>query len=104
MYSSSTPRRTRATFSLCVDTTMPFATGSVQAAKRPRRPRTSTKQTRQEPKAFKLSVAQSLGMFNPAVPAARRMDVPAGADTGCPSMVSATSSKARPLRATGGVP
>ena len=90
MYSSSTPRRTRATRSVCVCTTMPSATGSVQDASSPRRPSTSTRQTRQEPKAFSASVAQSFGMSSPAPRAARMIEVPAGTSTRWPSIAKAT--------------
>ena len=82
---------------------MPSATGSVQDASSPRRPSTSTRQTRQEPKAFSASVAQSFGMSRPALLAARMIDVPTGASTRCPSMVSATVALV-PFVATAGVP
>jgi hypothetical protein len=71
---------------------MPGATGVVQAAGVPARPSISTRQTRQEPKASRLSVAQSLGMVIPAIAAARRIEVPAGAVTARPSMVRVTGS------------
>ena len=83
---------------------MPSRTGSVQDATSPGRPSTSTMHTRQDPKALKLSVAQSLGMSRPAMRAARKMDVPPGTETRCPSMVAPTSGNAWPFGAAGGVP
>ena len=100
MYSSMTPRRILARASVWVRTDMPSRAGSVQAAGMPRRPSISTRQSRQEPKASRLSVAQSFGTGMPAVAAARMTDVPAGTDTGMPSMVSETVSAA----AEAGVP
>ena len=57
---------------------MPGAAVVVQAAGQPLRPSTSTVQRRQEPKASRVSVAQSFGMRIPARPAARSSEVPAG--------------------------
>ena len=48
--------------SLCVRTFMPAATSVVHEAGNPLRPSISTRHTRQEPKAFSVSVAQSFGM------------------------------------------
>ena len=95
-----TPRRTFATVSVWVRTVMPAATGSVQEACRPRRPSTSTRQSRQDPNDSRLSVAQSFGTGMPASMAARMMDVPAGTVTTVPSTVSVTVSRA----SDGGVP
>ena len=64
-------------------TTMPSATGVVQEAGVPPRPSISTRQTRQEPKAFSMSVAQSFGISIPASIAARMIEVPAGTVTAC---------------------
>ena len=61
-YSSSTPRRSLLTASLAVRTFMPAATSVVHEAGNPLRPSISTRQTRQEPKALSVSVAQSFGM------------------------------------------
>ena len=69
---------------------MPSATGVVQEAGVPGRPSISTRQMRQEPNAFMLSVAQSFGMSVPARLAARMIEVPAGTVTLAPSMVSVT--------------
>ena len=69
---------------------MPGATGVVQEAGVPRRPSISTTQRRQEPKASRLSEAQSLGMDMPSSAAARITDVPSGTVTSKPSMVSVT--------------
>jgi hypothetical protein len=44
------------------ETTMPGATGVVQEAGVPARPSISTRQSRQEPKASTMSVAQSFGI------------------------------------------
>ena len=98
-YNSSTLRRSLFTASLAVRTFMPAATSVVQEAGKPLRPSISTRHTRQEPKAFSVSVAQSFGMSPPAIAAARMMDVPAGTVTGTPSISSVTGS---PLAA--GVP
>ena len=46
---------------VCVCTTMPGMTGVVQEAGVPARPSISTRQSRQEPKASTMSVAQSFG-------------------------------------------
>src|SRR5262245_1333815 len=82
----------RSSVSERVRTTRPGATGVVQAAGVPARPSISTRHRRQEPKASRLSVAQSLGMAIPAIAAARRIEAPAGAVTATPSMVRATGS------------
>ena len=68
----------------------PGATGVVQDAGVPLRPSTSITQSRQEPKALMLSVAQSLGISVPASIAARMIDVPSGTVTLFPSMVRVT--------------
>ena len=47
----------------------------------PPRPSISTRQTRQEPKASSMSVAQSFGISTPASIAARMIDVPSGTVT-----------------------
>ena len=57
---------------------MPGATGVVQEAGVPLRPSISTRQSRQEPKASSMSVAQSLGISVPISIAARMIEVPAG--------------------------
>ena len=79
---------------------MPSATGVVQEAGVPARPSISTRQIRQDPNAFILSVAHSFGMSVPARLAARMIEVPAGTVTLAPSMVSVTLSAA----AEAGVP
>ncbi len=73
---------------------MPSATGVVQEAGVPARPSISTRQRRQEPKLFKLSVAQSFGIEVPARLAARMIEVPAGTVTLAPSTVSVICSAA----------
>src|ERR1044072_6175319 len=85
-----TPRRSWLNRSVWVRTDMPDATDVVQEAGKPCRPSISTKQTRQDPNASKLSVAQSLGMEAPASAAARMIDVPAGTEISCPSIQSVT--------------
>ena len=57
-------------------TIMPSATGVVQEAGVPLRPSISTRQSRQEPNASRLSVAQSFGTSMPAILAARMIEVP----------------------------
>src|SRR6476661_3789458 len=69
---------------------MPSATGVVQEAGVPARPWISTRQSRQEPKASTMSVAQSFGISLPSSTAARMMEVPSGTITATPSMVSVT--------------
>ncbi len=69
---------------------MPSATGVVQDDGVPARPSTSTRHSRQEPKASTMSVAQSFGILVPISIAARMIDVPSGTVTGWPSMVSVT--------------
>ena len=69
---------------------MPGATGVVQEAGVPLRPSISTRQSRQEPKASTMSVAQSFGTAMPASIEARMIDVPSGTVTSKPSMVSVT--------------
>ena len=61
----------------------------------PRMPSTSTRQSRQEPKASTRSVAQSLGIAVPISAAARMTEVPAGTLTRRPSIVSVTLVPAR---------
>ena len=56
----------------------------------PARPSISTRQSRQEPKASTMSVAQSFGICVPASIAARMIEVPSGTVTLWPSMVSVT--------------
>ncbi len=75
---------------------MPGATGVVQEAGVPLRPAISTRHRRQEPKASRLSVAQSLGIVVPAIWAARMIEVPSGTVTDWPSMVRVTSGRAAP--------
>src|SRR6478609_11546206 len=69
---------------------MPSATGVVQEAGVPARPWISTRQSRQEPKASTMSVAQSFGISLPSSTAARMIEVPSGTVTATPSMVSVT--------------
>ncbi len=66
---------------------MPSAHGVVQEAGVPRAPSTSTRHIRQEPKAFRESVAHSLGTSIPASAAARRTEVPTGTVTSRPSIM-----------------
>ena len=56
----------------------------------PAPPSISTRQSRQEPNASRLSVAQSFGISMPASAAARMTMVPAGTVTLAPSIVSVT--------------
>jgi hypothetical protein len=81
-------------------TTMPSVHGVVHEAGVPLAPSTSTRHSRQDPKAARLSVAHSLGMSMPAPRAARSTEVPSGTVTARPSMVSVTSWSL----ATAGVP
>ena len=76
--------------SVWVCTTMPGVAGVVQEAGVPARPSISTRQSRQEPKASTMSVAQSFGICVPASIAARMIEVPSGTVTLWPSMVSVT--------------
>src|SRR6516162_6255291 len=69
---------------------MPSVTGVLQEAGVPARPWTSTRHSRQEPKASTISVAQSFGICVPTCIAARMMDVPSGTITSTPSMASDT--------------
>ena len=85
MYSSITLRRRRASASVWVRTDIPAATGVVQEAGKPLTPSISTRQTRQEPKGSRESVAQSLGTLTPASAAARITEVPAGTVMSIPS-------------------
>ena len=71
-------------------TTIPGATGVVHDDGVPARPSISTRQSRHDPKASTISVAQSLGISVPISIAARMIDVPAGTVTGMPSIVSVT--------------
>ena len=64
--------------------------GVVQEAGVPARPSISIRQSRQEPKASTMSVAQSFGICVPASIAARMIEVPSGTVTLLPSMVSVT--------------
>src|SRR4051794_11827849 len=95
-----TPRRSLATFSVWVRTTMPSAHGVVQEAGVPLAPSISTTHSRHDPKVSSESVAHSLGTSTPAVLAARITEVPGGTATSMPSMVNDTV--AAPSRA--GVP
>src|SRR5436305_1662180 len=61
----------RSSRSLFVWTTIPSATGVVHEAGVPLRPSTSIRQSRQEPNASSMSVAQSFGISVPATIAAR---------------------------------
>ena len=83
--------RSRFSRSVWVCTTMPSATGVVQEAGVPLRPWISTRQSRQEPNASSMSVAQSLGICVPISIAARMIEVPSGTVSLTPSMVSVTS-------------
>src|SRR5689334_15193102 len=65
-------------------------TGVVQDAGVPARPSISTRQSRQEPNASTMSVAQSFGIWWPASMAARMIEVPPGTVTMLPSMLSVT--------------
>src|SRR6218665_2777069 len=69
---------------------MPSSAGVVQEAGVPRRPSTSTRQSRQEPKGSSESVAQSFGILVPSDIAAAITEVPAGTVTLSPSIVSVT--------------
>jgi hypothetical protein len=64
---------------------MPGATGVVQEDGVPLRPSISTRQSRQEPNASSMSVAQSLGIAMPASIEARMIEVPAGTVMSKPS-------------------
>ena len=90
MYSSITPLRSFFSRSVWVCTTRPFMAGVVQEAGVPARPSISIRQSRQEPKASTMSVAQSFGICVPASMAARMIEVPSGTVTLLPSMVSVT--------------
>ncbi|MNG31539.1 hypothetical protein D3C84_1173610 [compost metagenome] len=93
------PRRSSASFGLCVRTFMPGSTGVVQEAGKPRRPSISTVHRRHEPNGSRLSLAHSLGTEIPASWAARISEVPAGTVMEVPSISTVTGA---PLRA--GVP
>src|SRR6185312_14555208 len=69
---------------------MPSSAGVVHEAGVPFRPSISTRHRRQEPKASRLSVAQSLGIGLSMSAAAAITDVPGGTLTLRPSMVSVT--------------
>ena len=69
---------------------MPSATGVVHDAGVPARPSISTRQSRQEPNASSMSVAQSFGISMPVSIAARMIEVPSGTVTCLPSIVSVT--------------
>jgi hypothetical protein len=79
---------------------MPSATGVVHEAGVPGLPSISTRHSRQDPNASRLSVAHSLGMSIPDRAAARMTDVPGGTVTGWPS--TSTDTVASPE--TAGVP
>ena len=64
--------------------------GVVQEAGVPARPSISIRQSRQEPNASTMSVAQSFGICVPASMAARMIEVPSGTVMLWPSMVSVT--------------
>ena len=85
-----TPRRISFSRSVCVLTTIPGATGVVQDDGVPGRPWISTRQSRQEPKASTMSVAQSFGIWMPASIEARMIEVHSGTVTVKPSTVSVT--------------
>src|SRR5882724_13064034 len=85
-----TPLRRRFNRSVWVRTAIPAATGVVQEAGVPARPSISTRQSRQEPNASTMSVAQSFGICVPDSIAARMIEVPSGTVTMLPSMVSVT--------------
>jgi hypothetical protein len=72
-------------------TTIPGITGVVQEEGVPALPSISTRQSRQEPNASTMSVAQSFGMAIPASMEARMTEVPSGTLTSKPSIVSVTS-------------
>ena len=76
-----TPWRIRSNFSDLVETFIPSATGVVHEDGVPLRPSISTTQSRQEPKAFKRSVAHNLGISIPHSAAARMIEVSAGTST-----------------------
>jgi len=90
----------RSNFSFLVETFIPSATGVVHEDGVPLRPSISTTHSRQEPKAFKRSVAQSFGMSMPHSAAARIIEVSAGTSTVLPSISTLTVS----LRFDLGVP
>ena len=69
---------------------MPSATGVVHDAGVPARPSISTRQSRQEPNASSMSVAQSFGISMPVSIAARMIEVPSGTETCLPSTESVT--------------
>ena len=69
---------------------MPLATGVVHEAGVPSRPSISTRQSRHEPNASSMSVAQSLGILVPSSIAARMIEVPSGTVIEAPSIVSVT--------------
>ena len=89
-----TLRRRRSTLGVWVRTTMPGSHGVVQEAGVPLRPSISTTHRRQEPKACRESVAQSLGTERPASAAARITDVPLGTVTSRPSICTVMVSSA----------
>ena len=76
-----TPFRSRSTLGVWVLTDIPSLHGVVHEAGVPRRPSTSTRQSRQDPNAPSVSVAHSLGISMPAVAAARMIEVPSGTVT-----------------------
>src|ERR1700722_7448332 len=84
------PRRIFASFGDCVRTIIPASAGVVHEAGVPLRPSISTRQSRHDPKASTLSVAQSLGIGFSIRAAAAITDVPGGTLTLRPSMVSVT--------------
>src|SRR5260370_7388398 len=90
MYSSITPRRSRASAGVSVRTFIPARTGVVHDAGKPRWPWTSTRPKRHEPNGSSESVAHNFGTWIPASAAARITDVPSGTATPRPSISSAT--------------
>src|SRR5258708_4893759 len=78
MYSSMTPLRSLSSLGDWVFTFMPGEHGSVHDDGVPFPPSTSTRHSRHEPNASRLSVAHSLGMSTPASAAARMTDGPSG--------------------------
>src|SRR3984957_13912008 len=85
-----TPLRSRSRRGVLVRTIIPASAGVVHEAGVPLRPSISTRQSRHDPKASTLSVAQSLGIGLSIRAAAAITDVPGGTLTLRPSMVSVT--------------
>ena len=81
-----TPLRSFSSRGVSVETFMPARTGVVQEAGVPLTPSISTRQSRQEPKGSRLSVAQSLGIGRLSRVAARITEVPSGTVIATPSI------------------